>query len=85
MRIKFQDIKDVEWVKSADKKPYGCGAVYVTDGTNVYYGNYRFIKHFLDEGRWIIIGTSQDFTPTQWAEIPETDRELPTFKSVFNK
>lgn len=81
--MKLSDVQDVNWIKSFDKKPYGYGAVYIKEGDNVHYGTYRFKKHFLDDGHWIIMGV-KDFTPEEWAEIPVSHRDTAIFKAAFN-
>lgn len=76
--------KEPIYISVTEKLPYGYGAVYVSNVLNEEtYGMYVMGKHFLDEGKWIIMGKYSNFIPVKWREIPEEDRQLPKFKEAF--
>ena len=77
--------KDRNWISVEEKLPYGCGAVHVLTATeNEYYGSYRMGKHFLDEGRWLIMDKDpKSCFLIKWAEISDAEREVPEFKKYF--
>ena len=75
--------KEQKYISVTEKLPWGYGAVYASDGVEEKYGRYAMIKHFLDEGKWTIMGNNSNFVPVKWREIPNEDRELPKFKESF--